>query len=497
MKTRSRFGTTLATLAVIAFAVSFVSPLTARAENKGLKLLEDIDQAVSEVVQSVLPTVVNISSSKTQEADNPLAGSPLEEFFHFYNRRGNEPRSFKSYSLGSGIIVDGRRGYILTNNHVVEGAEEIYVDFFSSDGSVERFEGDAFNDPKTELALVKIKDMKGKTLPEARLGDSDTLKVGHMVLAIGSPFQKSQSVSRGIVSALGRQENGPQFERVIYKDFIQTDAAINQGNSGGPLLNIYGEVIGINTYIYSTSGGAQGVGFAIPIKWAKPVIEQLSTTGKVVRPYLGIKMITTKQLPPERREQLGIDETRGVVVDTLYANSPAEKGGLQVADVLLEFDGKPVESSQGLQLQVLDKKVGDTVPIKVWRPSTQSELTVQVALGEQPEMLTPFAEAPEAPSSNRLGMALSPLTPERAGKMQISKEEGLVVDEVEQGSAADREGIRPGDILLRADYKNVTQVSEFDQILDDLKENGKSSVLIEVLRGSLRFMAVLPLEKQQ
>ncbi len=208
-------------------------------------------------------------------------------------------------------------------------------------------------------------------------------------------------------------------------------------------------------------------------------------------------MITTKQLPQERREQMGIDETRGVVIDTLYANSPAENGGLQVADVLLQFAGKPGERSQGLQLQVLSKKVGDGVPIEVWRPSTRSELTVQVTLGEQPEMLTPFAEAPQAPSSNRLGMALSPLTPERAGKLQIAKTEGLVVDEVEQGSAADREGIRPGDILLRANYKNVTQVSEFDQILNDLKEDGKSSVLIEVLRGSLRFMAVLPLEKQQ
>lgn len=496
MNTRHRVVLPALALAVFALAAGFLFPLSARAESKGLKLLEEIDQAVSEVVQSVLPTVVNISSSKTQEADNPLAGSPLEEFFHFYNRRGNEPRSFKSYSLGSGIIVDGKKGYILTNNHVVEGAEEIFVDFFAPDGSVERFEGEAFNDPKTELALVKIKDMKGKTLPEARLGNSDSLKVGHMVLAIGSPFQKSQSVSRGIVSALGRQESGPQFERVIYKDFIQTDAAINQGNSGGPLLNIYGEVIGINTYIYSTSGGAQGVGFAIPVKWAKPVIEQLSTTGKVIRPYLGIKMITTKQLPPERREQFGIDDTRGVVVDTLYSNSPAEQGGLQVADVLLEFDGETVETSQGLQLQVLKKKVSDTVPIKVWRPSTQSELTVQVTLGEQPDTLSPFAEAPQAPSSDRLGMALSPLTPERARKLQVSREEGLVVDKVESGSAADREGIRSGDILLRADYKNIAQVSEFDRILDDLKENGKSSVLIEVLRGSLRFMAVLPLEKQ-
>jgi serine protease Do len=216
MKTRSRFGTILTTLTIVAFAASVVSPLAARADSKGMKLLEEIDQAVSDVVQSVLPTVVNISSSKTQEADNPLAGSPLEEFFHFYNRRGNEPRSFKSYSLGSGIIVDGKKGYILTNNHVVEGAEEIYVDFFASDGSIERFEGKAFNDPKTELALVKIKDMKGKTLPQARLGDSDTLKVGHMVLAIGSPFQKSQSVSRGS-SALwvGRKADHSSSESFI------------------------------------------------------------------------------------------------------------------------------------------------------------------------------------------------------------------------------------------------------------------------------------------
>ena len=476
----------------------FVQPDAGFAANKeGIRFLEQMNQALSDSIKTALPTVVNIRSAKTQEVSNPMEGSPFEDFFFFHRPKNQDPRAFRSFSLGSGVIVDGEKGYILTNNHVVEGAEEIFVDYFDPDGGTISFEGEAFNDPKTELAMVKIKDLKGVTLPEAILGDSDTLEVGYIVLAIGSPFQKSQSVSKGIVSALGRQETGPQFERVLYKDFIQTDAAINQGNSGGPLLNIYGEVVGINTYIYSTSGGAQGVGFAIPIKWAKPVIAQLITTGKVVRPFLGIEMVSVKDISSERKEQMGIgNQDRGVLIQRLHSNTPADEAGLQVADVLLEFDSKPIESSRGLQLQVLDKKIGDKVEIKLWRPSEEKVITLSVVLGEQPENLNQMAMAPSSAVNDRLGMSLSPMTQQQADQLNIKEKKGLFIEKVQPGGVADQQGIRPEDVLLRADFKPVNSIDEFDQILKDLKEQEKTTALLEILRGSLRFMAVLSIEEK-
>jgi len=462
------------------------------ARSGGLQDLERMNEALASSIDKVLPTVVNISSTKTEEIKNPFEGSPFEEWF-FHQFRDREERTIKSYSLGSGIIIDGKKGYVLTNNHVVEGAEEILITYYAADGSTERFEGQAFPDPKTELALVKIKDMKGMQLPEAKLGDSDSLRVGHLVLAIGNPFQKSQSVSMGIVSGLGRQEGGPQFQRLVYKDFIQTDAAINRGNSGGPLLNIYGEVIGINTYIYSTSGGAQGVGFAVPINWAKTVIDQLVATGRVVRPYLGVGMVNVKQKSKEAIEQLGILDPRGVIVEQIYKNSPADRAGLQLADVLLEFDGEPIEDSKGLQMQVVRRDVGQDVKIRLWRPSETKEMTVKVTLGEQPEDMMVAASALSPVANERLGMKLGEMTQERARGLNAEAGQGLLVEDVEPDSPAAREGIQPNDVLLRANFEPVNSVADLDRIVGDMKEKGKTSILLEVVRKSLRFMAVLPL----
>ncbi len=452
-------------------------------------LLEQINDALASSVEEVLPTVVNISSERKQEIkiSNPFEGTPFEDLFRLPEGKR------KDVSLGSGIIVDGRQGYILTNNHVVEAADRIYIEYHGTDGTRESFEGEAFTDPKTELALVKIKDLQGMVLPEARLGDSDTLRVGHLALAIGSPFGKQQSVSMGVISGLGRLERSPQFERTIYQNFIQTDAAINQGNSGGPLINIHGEVVGVNTFIYSTSRGAQGVGFAIPINLAKPVIQQLVATGKVVRPFLGVYMTSVADLEKEKAEAFGMENPRGVIVQRLIADSPAEKAGVQDFDVLLEFDGEPIESSTGLQQQVLAREIGQSVELKLWRPSEKKEITVTVLLEEQPEDTTEVASVAPA-AVKRLGLRLQPLTEELAKQHELEETRGLFVVEVEADSQADREGMQKGDVILKANWEEVRSVADLDRIMEQLRKEEKSKIVLSVSRRSLQVLIFLDLE---
>ena len=456
-------------------------------KSPGLEALEQINEAMAETIDGVLPTVVNIRSQKKQVVTNPFEGTPFEDILPW--KRGQQPRL--AMSLGSGIIIDGKKGYILTNNHVVEGADQIYVDFFDLDGTHQEFEGEAFPDVKTELALVKIKDMEGKVLPEATLGDSDSLRVGHQVMAIGSPFQKAQSVSRGIVSALGRQEFGPQFERTIYQDFIQTDAAINQGNSGGPLLNIYGEVIGINTFIYSTSQGAQGVGFAIPVNLAKPVIEQLIAKGKVIRPYLGVLMTEVKRLDEEEVEALELEEPRGVKVVKVFPDSPAAKAGIQQFDILLEFDGDPIETSKGLQQQVLEKEVGETVNVELWRPAQKETMMVEVKLAQQPDDSYEVAKGGPGEGAERLGMTLSPVTEDMAKTLGLEQAKGLVVEKVADDSQAAREGIVPGDVIAEAKWQEVNSVHDLDKVIEQVRQENKTNLLLTMIRRSTKFLVVL------
>lgn len=490
MKTRIQIITILLT-AVVLFAGVNVQAQS-RQQQEGVELLKAFNDALAGSLEHVLPTVVNIRSEKRQEVVNPFQGTPFEDLLPWRGRSG------RALSLGSGVIVDGAKGYILTNNHVVEDADQIFVDFFGADGRHEEFEAEAFTDPKTELALVRIKDLRGVVLPQAKLGDSETLRVGHIVMAIGNPFQKLQSVSKGIVSALGRQEFSPQFQRTIYQDFIQTDAAINQGNSGGPVVNIYGEVVGISTFIYSTSAGAQGVGFAIPINLAKPVIEQLIASGRVVRPFLGVFMSNVREMERDKIDAMGMPDPRGVIVQSLIPGSPAEKAGIQPFDILLEFEGEAIENSRGLQQQVLQKKIGDRVRLKIWRPSEKKEMTVRVTLEEQPDDTTRVASV-TAPSDGdkRLGMSLRPLTREQADRLEISDAKGLLVTSVDENSQAAREGIQPNDVLLKAKWQDISTIQELDRIMDDLKKEGSKKILLVMLRRSTQFLVVLDLEQPE
>lgn len=472
----------------VAIALGLGGPGVQAAPN----VLEQVNEALVSSVEKVLPAVVNISSERDQEVaiNNPFEGTPFEDLFRFPRGRA------RAVSLGSGVVVDGRQGHILTNNHVVEGADRIYIEYHGPDGLRETFEGQAFTDPKTELALVKIKDMRGIVLPEAQLADSDSLRVGHLVMAIGSPFGKHQSVSMGIVSGLGRLEHGPEFRRTMYQDFIQTDAAINRGNSGGPLVNIYGEVVGINTFILSTSAGAQGVGFAIPINLAKPVIEQLAVSGRVVRPFLGVFMTNVRDLGKQEIEALGMEDPRGVIVQRLVEDSPAEKGGIQPFDILLEFDGEPIESSTGLQRQVLARDIGESVPIRLWRPSENKAMTVAVVLEEQPDTTPEIASAAAPSSVERLGMQLQPLTKELAEQHELGEAKGLFVVEVKEGSGAEREGLQPGDVILKANWEEVPTVADLDRVIEGLRKEEKGKIVLVVARRSMQVLIFLDLKEE-
>jgi serine protease Do len=497
------------------FSVVFLSfllaaiagPVQAEEKTDGIQLLEALNDALAESSGRILPAVVDIRSSKVLEQGSPFEGWPYEDFLNRQWRNRQGERMPRAFATGSGVIIDGEKGYVLTNNHVVEDAEDITVVCYDNEGFEHEFKGEAFADPKTELALVKITNLDGKVLPEAKLGDSDKLRVGEIVLAVGNPFQMSRSVSMGVVSAKERWERSPQFIRTIYQDFIQTDAAINRGNSGGPLVNIYGEVVGINTFIYSTSEGAQGVGFSIAINLAKPVVEQLINYGRVNRPYLGVGMVETRRLGEEDREKYQIAGQEGVVITEVHAGSPADKAGLRPYDVLVEFGGRQVESSRALQDMVLGKSIEDEVPLKIYRPSEKDYLEKIVILAEQPEDLSrvarrrpetspdlPGSQQGETESASRLGMVLEPLTEKTAQRYDYRGEDGLLVREVVPDSTAQKEGIQENDVILMANFEPVTEVEDLDRVIEQLKAENQSSVLLEVIRGSLRFMAVLDLQ---
>src|SRR5512139_2191465 len=344
--------------------------------------------------------------------------NPFGDFFGPFSE-GNPPKDFEQRGVGSGFVMN-REGYILTNNHVVEDADQIKVKLANGkeyDGKV------VGRDPKTDLALVKING--ASDLHPLQVGDSDDLKVGSWVVAVGSPFGLEQTVTAGIVSAKGRViGSGP------YDDFIQTDASINPGNSGGPLINMRGEVVGINTAIIASG---QGIGFAIPINMAKEVAAQLQEKGHVTRGYLGIYL---QEVTPELAKSFGLKEKKGALVSQVSKGSPAEKGGIEQGDVILEFDGKEITESKDLPRLVASTPVGKTVTVKVSRDGKAMERQVKVG-----EMEEEKAEVAKAPTGKSLGIAVQNLTPEIARGLGLKTESGVVITRVEPGSSAESAGL--------------------------------------------------------
>jgi serine protease Do len=431
------------------------------------------------LAKKMRPVVVNISTTTLSDTRGSQEfGSPFgeEDPFNDFWRRffgGPLPRGpQRQRSLGSGFIIDAD-GSILTNNHVVENAQKIVVRLLEDDKEYEaKVVG---RDAKTDIAVIKI---NAKTnLPTASFGDSDHLEVGEWVVAIGNPFGLDSTVTSGIVSAKGRHiGQGP------YDNFIQTDASINPGNSGGPLINLRGEVIGINTAIFSRTGGNMGIGFAIPINLAKELLPELRGKGKVVRGYLGVLI---QKVTPEIADSLGMEKGYGALVANVSKDGPADKAGVKVGDVIVEFDGKEVKDSGDLPIVVARTPVDKKVRMKVLRDKKEMVLNVSVGELKEEEVVA------SVPEKGELGMTVQRVTPQIAESLGLEKAEGVVVTDVEGGSAADESGIRRGDVILQIDRKPIRSVEEYRKSIAGIRK-GKG-VLFLVRRGeSTLFLALKP-----
>ncbi len=425
-----------------------------------------------ELARRLKPAVINVSTTRTEqgppEAPPPLPGNdPFERFFRQFF--GNMP-PHAARSLGSGFIINPD-GYAITNNHVVDDAAEIRVKL--SDGR-ELSAKVVGRDAKTDLALLKM-DATG--LPVIPLGDAADVQVGEPVMAIGNPFGLEQTVTTGIVSATGRVIGaGP------YDQFIQTDASINPGNSGGPLIDRRGRAIGINTAIFTTNGGSNGIGFAIPISLAKSVITQLAASGHVVRGWLGV---TIQPLTGELAKSLQAPDTNGALVASVVKDSPAATAGVKPGDILTEFGGRRIVRSDALPATVAETPVGREVPLKVLRDGHEIVLTAKIGQLAEAEPAT----KPAAPAKASLGLVVQSLTPQVAGEAGINETRGVLVRSVEDSSRAAKAGIQPGDVILDVDRHPVATASDFER---QLKEHpaGVPVLMLVHREGVSMFIAV-------
>ncbi len=459
----------LARLFIVVFLIGTAS--LANALSLGESRLPDF----TKLVEDNSAAVVNIST--TQKVKHPMMphgfqmpdipeDSPWGDFLRrFFGEEGGGPmEEFETQSLGSGFIVDAD-GYVVTNNHVVKDAEEIIVRLSDRRELPAEVVG---TDPRSDVALLKV---KADNLPVVKIGKSETLKVGEWVMAIGTPFGFDHSVSVGVVSAIGR--NLPSEN---YVPFIQTDVAINPGNSGGPLFNLDGEVVGINSQIYSRTGGFMGLSFAIPIDVAIDVVQQLKTKGKVSRGWLGILI---QDVNRELAESFGMKQPRGAVVLRVLPDSPAAKAGFKVGDVVVEFNGKKIYRSSDLPLAVGQADVGSKSKVAVIREGKSKTLTVTIAELPSEDQLAeqrPTAEPGKA-EADKLGLRVESLTAEQRKQRELDKR-GVLVREVEAGPARTA-GIRPGDILLMINNQDVTSAEQFTKLVKGLPAGKSVPVLIQ------------------
>ncbi len=436
----------------------------------------ETSRAFSDIVAQVTPAVVNISTTKVYKRDAyPFSEDTFFDLFRPFH--DFDQKKWKEQSLGSGVIVS-EDGYIITNNHVVEKSEDIRITLFDK----RSFKGKVIgSDPKTDIAVVKISAQK---LPTVRWGDSDRLKVGEFVLAIGNPYGLSHTVTMGIISAVGRANVGI----ADYEDFIQTDAAINPGNSGGPLVNINGELIGINTAIFSRSGGYQGIGFAVPSNMAKLVMDQLIKQGKIVRGWLGVMI---QEVTPEIAQKFGLKEPRGALVSDITKGSPAERAGIMRGDIIIEYDGKAISSVSQLRNSVAQTKVNSQVRIKIIRNSREFNLNVTVA--ELPREMANITEEPEGDIQRNAfsGITVYDLTKEIALQLGLNaNERGVVVIKVEPGSPADDAGLKKGDVIQEIDRKRINNMEDFRRVTS-MVGSKEESVLLYINRAGKRLYITL------
>ena len=437
----------------------------------------ETSRAFSEIVGAVSPAVVNISTTKVVKRE-PGAG-PEDPFFDFLGpfHDFSLPKKWKERSLGSGVIVSPD-GYIITNNHVVEKSDEIKITLPDR----RTFRGIIVGaDPKTDIAILKI---DASNLPTLKWGDSDTLQVGEFVLAIGSPYGLSNTVTMGIISAVGRANVGI----ADYEDFIQTDAAINPGNSGGPLVNIKGELIGINTAIFSRTGGYQGIGFAVPCNMVRLIMEQLMQQGKVTRGWIGV---TIQELTPELAHEFGLKKSKGALVSDVAKDSPAGKAGIKRGDVIIELNGKEIKDVSSLRNMVAQSKAGSEITLKMLRSG--KELTVRVVIVELPREVAEVAPARLAPDPEArvlTGLTVMNLTREIIRQLGFTKDEkGVVVVRVEPGSPADDAELKKGDIIKEINRKEIDSIEAFNRSSTNIKRN--EAVLMFINRSGKKLYVIL------
>lgn len=447
----------------------------------------------ADLAEQLSPAVVNITTStrvaEVQRGPSPMVpeGSPFEEFFRDFFDRGpggapnQERRQRRSNALGSGFIISAD-GYIVTNNHVIDAADSVRVELYSGEELDARIIG---RDPRTDIALLKIEDGE-RTFPYVVFGDSDQARVGDWVMAIGNPLGQGFSVSAGIISARNRTLQGS------YDDFIQTDAAINRGNSGGPLFNMQGEVIGVNTAILSPTGGSIGIGFAMSSAVASRVVDQLQSYGETRRGWLGVRI---QNVDPDMAEALGLEEVAGALV-TDVPEGPALEAGMRAGDVILEFDGREIPDTRVLVRVVADTDVGRTVDVVVYRDGERQ--TLQVAIGRLEEQVLAAAPgggpAEEAPPREEtlLGMTLSTVTDVHRERFALSQDtRGVVVITIDEMSDAFDKGMRVGDVITEVGQEAVATPRDVRARIEAAEAAGRNSVLMLVRRdGQPRFVAL-------
>ncbi len=438
----------------------------------------------ADLVERVSPAVVNITTTTTIAASDqpgPVVpeGSPLEDFFRdFMDRQQDRQRPRRGQALGSGFVIS-EDGYIVTNNHVIEQADEILAEFQSGLELKAEVVG---TDPNTDIALLKVQS--DEPLPFVDFGDSDIMRVGEWVIAIGNPLGQGFSASAGIVSARNRELSG------TYDDFIQTDAAINRGNSGGPLFNMDGEVVGVNTAILSPTGGSIGIGFSMASNVVTKVVAQLKEYGETRRGWLGVRI---QDVTDDVAEALGLEGARGALV-TDVPEGPAMEAGVEAGDVILSFDGEEVADTRELVRMVGDADVGKTVRVVVFRDGSTETLNVTLGRREEAEGMAPGAEPePEAPTEKEMmGLSLSDLTPDLREQLGLGEEAtGLVVTDVDETSEAYEKGLRAGDLIAEAGQQKVATVADFEDRVEAAREAGRKSLLLLVRRqGEPRFVAL-------
>jgi serine protease Do len=451
--------------------------------------------SVADIAEGLQDSVVNISTTQTLKGSKDDTGvgpgpkgSPFEEFFDdFFDDQDKEGLPRKVSSLGSGFVIDPS-GLIVTNNHVIEGADEILINF--TDGTKLKVAKILGHDPKTDLALLKVEPKK--PLHAVTFGDSSKMRVGDWVMAIGNPFGLGGSVTVGIISATKRDINaGP------YDDFLQTDAAINRGNSGGPLFNMDGQVIGVNTAIISPSGGSIGIGFAVPSNSATQVIDQLKQYGETRRGWLGVHV---QNVTDEIAESLGLQEPKGALVATVSPDSPAAAAGIEPSDVILSFDDQAIENMRNLPRAVAATPIGKSVAVQLLRKGQTMEVNVTVgqlpASEEAADDATPddSGDKGDAPEHvELLGLSLAPLTDELRSQYGIGQTvEGVIITDVKPDSPAAQKAVKPGDVIVEVTQEKVKQPRDVLARLEAVKKSGRRTVLLLLsdAKGELRFVAV-------